>query len=179
MAALPWCDPTCAGAGCDPVVCRGTSLTNASLFERATTGFGRHVHAVRAGQWHDPTPCAEWDVRQLVNHTIGAVFFMGMAAAGQPAPQGESPDFTAGPSAVTFRQAADAALEAWPAAMDKNVNLGDAEMPGRVAIGVNLLDTLTHGWDIAIATGEIPEGAGFKDLDLLLGVRQLRLTELE
>ena len=38
------------------------------LFERAVDGFGAHVRAVGAGQWHDPTPDTEWDVRMLVNH---------------------------------------------------------------------------------------------------------------
>jgi len=38
------------------------------LFERATEGFGRQVHAIGEGQWHDPTPCTDWDVRMLVNH---------------------------------------------------------------------------------------------------------------
>ena len=33
---LPLCDPeACVANGCDPVVCRGVSLTNAALFERA------------------------------------------------------------------------------------------------------------------------------------------------
>ena len=39
-----------------------------ALFHRAAAGFGQHVHAVADGQWHDPTPCTDWDVRTLVNH---------------------------------------------------------------------------------------------------------------
>src|SRR3954454_10501147 len=39
-----------------------------ALFQRAADGFGRHVHAVDAGQWHDHTPDTDWDVRMLVNH---------------------------------------------------------------------------------------------------------------
>ncbi len=38
------------------------------LFRRAADGFGRHVHAIGDDQWHDPTPCTDWDVRVLVNH---------------------------------------------------------------------------------------------------------------
>ena len=32
---------------------------------------------------------------------------------------------------------------------------------------------------VVVATGKILQGAGFEDLDLLLGVRQLRLAQLE
>ncbi|MEV8154693.1 maleylpyruvate isomerase family mycothiol-dependent enzyme, partial [Streptomyces fradiae] len=33
--------------------------------------FSSHVHAVRDDQWGAPTPCAEWSVRDLVNHLTG------------------------------------------------------------------------------------------------------------
>jgi glutamate-1-semialdehyde 2,1-aminomutase len=35
MNGIPFCEPSCAAAGCNPMVCRGTNLTNARLFERA------------------------------------------------------------------------------------------------------------------------------------------------
>lgn len=112
------------------------------------------IAGVGPDQWDAPTPCSEWNVRELVNHTIGAVWTFGAAAAGtQPPSGGEGPDFTKTDPAAQFRKAADAALDAWPQAVDGIVNLG-AEMPGSVALGINLLDTLTHGWDIAKATGQ-------------------------
>ena len=38
------------------------------LFRRAADGFAIHVHAVADTQWHNDTPCTDWDVRMLVNH---------------------------------------------------------------------------------------------------------------
>ena len=38
--------------------------------------------------------------------------------------------------------------------LDKIVDAGPGPMPGRVLAGINLLDTATHTWDIATATGQ-------------------------
>lgn len=32
--------------------------------------FGRRVHQVGPNQWLNPTPCTEWDVRELVSHLV-------------------------------------------------------------------------------------------------------------
>src|SRR5690606_38626638 len=40
------------------------------LRRRAADAFDRHVAAVRAEQWRAPTPCTEWDVRELVYHLV-------------------------------------------------------------------------------------------------------------
>ena len=39
-------------------------------FARASADFERKLRAVRPGQWAWPTPCTQWDVRQLVNHMM-------------------------------------------------------------------------------------------------------------
>jgi hypothetical protein len=36
-----------------------------ALFQRAAGGFGSRVHSISEGQWHEPTPCTDWDVRTL------------------------------------------------------------------------------------------------------------------
>ena len=42
------------------------------------------VAGVRADQLDDPTPCAEWTVRQLLEHMIGVVAGLGSAVGGNP-----------------------------------------------------------------------------------------------
>ena len=103
-------------------------------------------------QFDDPTPCPEWAVRDLLSHTMGVVAGLGAAAAGTP-----PTEFALGTDpAAQFREAAAAALAAWrtPGVLDKIVDAGPGPMPGRVLAGINLLDTATHTWDIATATGQ-------------------------
>ncbi len=38
--------------------------------------------------------------------------------------------------------------------LDRTIDGGPGPMPGRVLAGINLLDTATHTWDLAIATGQ-------------------------
>lgn len=104
-----------------------------------------------------PTPCTEWNVRELTNHTIGVVFGIAAGVSGQPGPDGDVPDFTAdNGSKAAFDQAASTSLAAWSAdgVFDAPVNIGAGEMPAEAAIGINVLDTLTHAWDIAEALGQ-------------------------
>jgi len=116
----------------------------------------RHAHGVignvRADQYDDPTPCPDWNVRELMTHAIAVVAGIGAAAAGAP----RTP-FTLGDDPATqFDEAATASLAAWraPGVLDKIVDGGPGPMPGRVLAGINLLDTATHTWDIATATGQ-------------------------
>jgi uncharacterized protein (TIGR03086 family) len=116
----------------------------------------QHAHGVignvRPDQMDDPTPCPEWAVRDLLQHMIGVVAGLGAAAAGAPRTTFE---LGADPAAQ-FHDAATATLDAWrtPGVMDKIVDGGPGPMPGRVLAGINLLDTATHTWDVATATGQ-------------------------
>ena len=118
----------------------------------------QHTHKVianvRPDQYDLATPCTEWTVRDLMEHMIGVVSGLGAAAAGrEPTPfaLGDDP-------AAQFDGAAEEALAAWRAdgIMDKVIDAGPAPMPGRVLAGINLLDTATHTWDLATATGQDP-----------------------
>src|SRR5262249_12840934 len=117
----------------------------------------QHAHAVIAGvrseQYDASTPCAEWTVRDLLGHMIGVVARIGAAAAGQP--RGDAFELASDPAAQ-FQQAAAPSLAAWrtPGVLDQIVNGGAGPMPGHVLASINLLDTATHSWDLARATGQ-------------------------
>jgi hypothetical protein len=40
------------------------------LHDRCGRRFTTLVASVGAAQWHDETPCSEWDVRTLVHHLL-------------------------------------------------------------------------------------------------------------
>jgi uncharacterized protein (TIGR03086 family) len=89
---------------------------------------------------------------------IGVVDGLGSAAAGKT----PMPFVLADDPSAQFDAAATAALAAWriPGVLDRMVDGGPGPMPGRVLAGINLLDTATHAWDLATATGqpaELPE----------------------
>jgi uncharacterized protein (TIGR03086 family) len=100
-----------------------------------------HVHA---DNLHDPTPCHDWDVEQLVEHLVRGVRKFTDAA------HGEKPDWSTPPEPVTeswaaaFDVAADDLRHAWHQA-------GDAASPG--IIDWQVAELAVHGWDLARALG--------------------------
>ncbi len=129
-----------------------------------------HTHGVLLGvrpeHLTDPTPCAKWTVSDLLDHMIGVVAGLGATAAGTAAGEFE---LGADPAAQ-FRDAADAALTAWstPGVMERILVAGAGPMPGSVLAGINLLDTTTHAWDLAVALGRpasLPDDVAAKALE--------------
>ena len=118
----------------------------------------RHTHGVigniRADQYDNATPCEDWTVRDLLAHTIGVVAGLGAAASGSP---GAPFELSADPAAQ-FEEIAATTLAAWstPGVFDQVLDFPAGPMPGRVLAGINLLDTTTHCWDLACATGQSP-----------------------
>jgi uncharacterized protein (TIGR03086 family) len=122
---------------------------------------GRIVATVTPDGLRAPTPCAEWDVRALLNHATGVVAGFGAAASRTaPAAKAETePDFVGTDPSAQFEQAAAATLAAWgqPGALDGTCVLtGGFELPAQVAARINFLDTLVHGWDLARALNVDP-----------------------
>jgi uncharacterized protein (TIGR03086 family) len=63
--------------------------------------------------------------------------------------------------AATFRSEAAATLDAWWSLQpDEVIDVGGGPMPAGVAMRINLVDTTTHAWDLARATGQKAEIPG-------------------
>jgi uncharacterized protein (TIGR03086 family) len=123
-------------------------------FDRAVTAVGQLVAGVESGQWPAPTPCAEWDVSQLVDHLIAGNRHFAALLQGQPlASQDPAGDRTA-----HYRTSAAALRAAFaaPGALQKVYQSPIGPAPGSAIVQLRISEQLIHGWDLAQATGQPP-----------------------
>lgn len=117
---------------------------------------GRKVlGAVSADQWSVQSPCAEWDVKGVVNHMVGGLQMVSAALAGTEFAHAE--DYTGEDPAASYNAAADAAvaaLQADPSVLGRTVKMPFGEMPGGMVAGIFTNDIFLHAWDVAKATGQ-------------------------
>jgi uncharacterized protein (TIGR03086 family) len=130
----------------------------ADLLAAVLADLAQVVGGVTADHLHDPTPCADWDVAQLRDHVLGwlTTFAAGFADPDGQAPRASLDGYTApADPAAEVRSAAatlDAALRS--GAASRPLRLGEAAMPGGMALDMILWEYLVHGWDLARATGQ-------------------------
>jgi uncharacterized protein (TIGR03086 family) len=91
----------------------------------------------------------------MITHIVGGQFFFAAALSGDR-PASEPPDFAAGDFVATFDEASAACIAAFEGdgAMERIVKLPFGDLPGSAVLGLATTDTLTHGWDVAKATGQ-------------------------
>src|SRR5688500_3109192 len=58
-----------------------------ALCEQATARAATVMAAVSTEQLGGPTPCADWDVQQLIDHMVGGTDYLLAALAGQASPE--------------------------------------------------------------------------------------------
>jgi uncharacterized protein (TIGR03086 family) len=125
----------------------------------AADASSRVVGNVRPGQFGDPTPCTEWDVRTLLNHLIlWTSYSLERRAHGESvAPELMEKDFAAEPDfAAGYRAQLDRALAAWedPAVWDRKLNVMGSETPASDVAALLVAELVLHAWDLAAATGQ-------------------------
>ncbi len=129
------------------------------LYVRAMTATGRYVGGVLAEQWHAPTPCTDWDVRQVANHLIGENLWAGELFVGKTIAEVGNRldgDLTGDDPAASYRRSAEVArrVVSAPGAMEAVCHLSFGDYPGSNYAGQLFMDTLVHGWDIASGSGQ-------------------------
>ena len=148
---------------------------SADLLEQAFASTGAVLARVRPDQLDDPTPCASWRVRELINHIVGGTQFFAVIAETGAAPNRTDPpvDFAAGDFTTAFDQGAKRAVAAFRAdgAMEKIMSPPFGQVPGSVFVNIAATDTFAHGWDLARATGQPSDLAPAVATQLLNNVR--------
>jgi uncharacterized protein (TIGR03086 family) len=112
---------------------------------------------VEVQQLDGATPCASWKVREVINHVVGGTTYFAVTAETGEAPgRGADIDFCAGDFVTEFNRGAARAVKAFEAdgVMERTLKLPFADLPGAVFVNIATIDTFTHGWDLARATGQ-------------------------
>jgi uncharacterized protein (TIGR03086 family) len=129
-----------------------------TAYRRSVEGWMRTVSNA-TGDWSGPTPCTDWNVRELVNHMVyedrwtkplvdrKTIADVGNSFDGDLL--GDDPQGVAGAAAG---EALAAVADQLPRGGSVNLSYGDED----IAEYIRQLtaDHLIHGWDLAVATGQ-------------------------
>jgi uncharacterized protein (TIGR03086 family) len=116
-------------------------------YEEVAGGFTARLDAVTDDQWTNPTPCTDWNVRQLVEHVIDVQ---------RAIPEGLGMPITDGSDLqATWEAVRDGAMAVLrkPGALEQTMPGRSGEVPVEMSVGIRLGDLLVHTWDLARATG--------------------------
>ncbi|ABK51924.1 conserved hypothetical protein [Acidothermus cellulolyticus 11B] len=119
----------------------------------------RIIAAIRPDQWHNATPCAEWDVHAVASHLVLGHRLFVRALHGEEFAAGSRPS---GPPQITedvrtaYRSSADELLAAFreAGALERLIVVPAGRVPGQAALYLRLVEAVVHGWDLARATGQ-------------------------
>jgi uncharacterized protein (TIGR03086 family) len=105
------------------------------------------------------TPCPDWDLRTLLNHTILWTSYSAERRAHGESVAEElmSKDFTAEPGyAQDYQAQIDKAVQAWstPEAWEGDRSVMGNATPAADIGAMLIMEMVLHGWDVARATGQ-------------------------
>lgn len=129
--------------------------------ERALQTFGDRVRGVADDQWDRPTPCEDWDVRELVAHNTRENYWAEQLLAGRTLEEvgdrfegdilGDRPVENYEDSARRAREAAGR-----DGVLNRDVHVSFGEIPGAAYVEQRWVDLVVHAWDLAVATEQDP-----------------------
>lgn len=131
-------------------------MNQPDTFDAAADFFNSVIEQVIPAQWDAPTPCDEWNVRQLINHVVVEQLWVPPLLDGKTISDvgasldgdqlGTDPKL-AWVEAVTLSRAAFSQS----AAMSGTVHLSYGDDSVANYCDQMTLDALVHGWDLAVA----------------------------
>ena len=128
-----------------------------TVLRKAVDQTGRIVAGVKPDQLSGATPCADWDTRALLNHTIGVVEMFDDAAQTKPFTGSMFANDNVGDDPGASYETRAAVLRdtlAQPDVLDRTWTMPFGEVPGAIGAGFATLELFQHGWDVARASGQ-------------------------
>lgn len=125
----------------------------------ALSGFDWLVKAIGPDDWGSATPCAEWNVSDLLNHVVSELLWVPALLSGvtvdEVGDQFDGDVLGADPVGAWI-DAATNAREAWlrPDMLDRQVDMSYGLAPAAEYGWQTTLDLAVHGWDLAMGIGE-------------------------
>jgi uncharacterized protein (TIGR03086 family) len=119
-------------------------------FEQLGPVLGGVIAALRTDELNEPTPCAEFTVRGVLEHMIGGATTFAAAYRGEVPREPELGDPIAGVQSALADLAASITA---PGALDRTIHAPFGDIDGESFARFVVLDGLVHGWDLATATG--------------------------
>lgn len=144
-------------------------MDSVALLQRVVDETTSVIEEIGPDRLGDPTPCAEWTIRDVINHITGGATMFAISAE-----EGSVPDEMVGQlmggdnlgddykGAWATASARAMAVFAEPGVLEKMVKLPFGEMPAGIALNIAIFDVATHATDLARATGRT-----IADTDLL------------
>jgi uncharacterized protein (TIGR03086 family) len=132
------------------------------LHDRCGKRFADLVAGVGSDQWHDDTPCSEWDVRTLVHHLLYEQRWALPIMEGQSIEavgdrfEGDllGEDASKWPGLLTSSIEEAHVGVAQPGSLQRTVHLSFGDASGEEYVTQLTADLAIHGWDLARATGQ-------------------------
>jgi uncharacterized protein (TIGR03086 family) len=134
-----------------------SSSADVEMLQRACDLSDRIMSGVRSEQFTDPTPCSEWDVRELMEHIVASTdFFADAAELGSVPDDREWPDYTEAELVPAFQGHAHRLLAAFraPGVMDRPMVILAGPPTAAFCLQIAVSERFVHGWDLAHATGQ-------------------------
>jgi uncharacterized protein (TIGR03086 family) len=147
------------------------TTTMTGNLRRADEMFSIRLSGIGDDQWHLPTPCNDWDVRQVVGHVVAGSAMAARILRGGSRNEAIAVlgvDHLGADPAADYRRLLDEQAEAFDSvsSLDIVCEHPAGDMTARQLLDFRVADLVLHSWDIAVACGLDLD----LDLDLVLDV---------
>ena len=128
--------------------------TDRSVLEKVTIGLVDALNRIDEGQRSLPTPCAEWNLADLIDHVTGGNWYTIRVLAGDASADALTAamaKFDNGSASIPAAvQSATDQLEAFSGAgvLDRSLEHVAGELSGRQILRLRVHDLIVHTWDI-------------------------------